>query len=290
MRSVDDPLASRPPRLPILGVTLVLPLCGALACAPARPPRAALDGEFSSLLPRDAATARLTADTWRGARRRLGVLREQAKGAGARTLRIRLALREPHAGRMLEARGAVAIAPSLDAGSSTEPPGALRMILLGPGGTTALDLWARGHQFRFEIPALGLLRRGDATTSRAALRGLPVSFLRWWLLRPASGELLWYERVGATDRYVLRDGDAIIELAAREGGPIAARRSTWHDGLERRLLDEEVVIAERVGCGTVRYAQASTGLLVTVRCEGEEQGRSPDPRAFADPDAKGGAS
>jgi hypothetical protein len=47
------------------------------------------------------------------------------------------------------------------------------------------------------------------------------------------------------------------------------------------------VIAERVGCGTVRYAQASTGLLVTVTCEGEERDRAPDPRAFIDPDALG---
>ena len=272
---------------------LALPLCGAFACAPPRTPRAALDREFAAMLPSGAPAPRAASpmpEDWRTARRRLGALRDEAQGTGARTLRVRLALREPRVGQILEARGAVAIAPSLDGGSPGEPPGALRMILLGPGGTTAMDLWARGHRFRFAIPALGLLQRGDAATSPASLRGLPVAFLRWWLLRPASGELLWYERVGGTDAYVLRDGGAIIELRARDGGPIAARRTTWLAERERRLLDEEVVIADGVGCGTIRYAQASTGLLVTVRCEGEERGRSPDPRAFADPDAEDGKS
>jgi hypothetical protein len=51
------------------------------------------------------------------------------------------------------------------------------------------------------------------------------------------------------------------------------------------LIEEETLIAGRIGCGTLRYAQASTGLLVTVTCEGEERDHTPDPRAFIDPDA-----
>jgi hypothetical protein len=289
----------------VLGA-LPLLVYGALACDPARrPARTGLDEDFARLLPQAAggagaarapARSAPTPGEWRRARERLRTLRRDGEGAGERTLRVRLALREPRTGRSVEARGAVALAPSLR-GAPGEPAGALRMILLGPGGTTAMDLWARGDRFRFAVPALGLERRGDKATSPAALRGLPVDFLRWWLLRPASGELLWYERLGSADAFVLRDGPAIIELRAVDGGPVGARRTTWLSGGAegglgraeagaRRLIDEEVVIAERMGCGTVRYAQASTGLMVTVICEGEERGRRPDPRAFVDPDER----
>jgi hypothetical protein len=107
------------------------------------------------------------------------------------------------------------------------------------------------------------------------------------MLHPAAGTLLWYERAASADAFVLRDGDAVIELRIDDRGSIGARRTTWSAAgdARRRQLDEEVVIAERMGCGNVRYAQASTGLLVTVICEAEERDRAPDPRAFVDPDA-----
>ncbi|WP_438023245.1 hypothetical protein [Sorangium sp. So ce233] len=275
-----------------------------LACAPACAAQGArrggaLDAEFAQLLPRpapDAPAARPDASAWREGRQRLADLRREVEGAGPRTLRVRLALREPRTGQVLEARGAIAISPPAVAvdgrargagNAAIEPEGALRMILLGPGGTTALDLWTRGDRFRFAVPALDLLKRGDASTPRASLRGLPVDFLRWWMLHPAAGTLLWYERAASADAFVLRDGDAVIELRIDDRGSIGARRTTWSAAgdARRRQLDEEVVIAERMGCGNVRYAQASTGLLVTVICEAEERDRAPDPRAFVDPDA-----
>ena len=82
---------------------------------------------------------------------RLSNLRRSLRGVGPHTLRLAVKLREPFTGRTMEARGAVALSP----------PSALRMILLGPGGTTALDLWARDDEFRFAVPAIDLLRRGD---------------------------------------------------------------------------------------------------------------------------------
>src|SRR5262245_451084 len=63
-----------------------------------------------------------TLEAWRAARGRLAAIRTSL--AAPRTLRIGLKLREPVTGRVLEARGAVAIAP----------PRSLRMILVGPGG------------------------------------------------------------------------------------------------------------------------------------------------------------
>ncbi|MDI1447217.1 hypothetical protein [Polyangium sp. 6x1] len=228
----------------------------------------------SAIAPRAAEAPTLA--SWREARRKLAALSKAAEGEGARTLRLALALREPLTGRTLEARGAVAIAP----------PDALRMILVGPGGTTALDLWVRGERFRFAVPAIDLLKRGDASTPREGKRGLPVDFLRWWLLRPASGRLLWHEVEPSGDRFTLRDGAAVIELHAASSGALSARRTTWSsEGPRAKKLDEESVEADRIGCGTVRYHQASTGLTVTVTCEGEETGRAPNPRAFADPDA-----
>lgn len=283
-------------RLVSAGRLLLLLACFP-ACAASAPRRGALDAELARLLPGPSAgtaAARLDPSAWREGRERLAGLRREVEGAGPRTLRVRMALREPRTGHVLEARGAIAVAPpaiegrARAAGSDTpEPEGALRMILLGPGGTTALDLWARGDRFRFAVPALDLLRRGDASTPRASLRGLPVDFLRWWMLHPAAGTLLWYSRAASTDSFVLRDGDAVIDLRVNDRGVIGARRTTWStaEGARRRRLDEEVVIAEGMGCGNVRYAQASTGLLITVICEAEERERAPDPRAFVDPDA-----
>jgi hypothetical protein len=191
-------------------------------------------------------------------------------------MRIALALREPFTGKVMEARGAVAL----------DPPSGLRMILLGPGGTTALDLWARDDRYRFAVPALDLLRRGDARTPRSSRRGLPIDFLRWWLLRPAEGTLLWFTRVGTEDRFVLRDGGAIVDLRAADDGTIWARRTTWDEtGGHTVRLDEETVAASSLGCSPVKYHQASTGLSITVRCEGVDSHRPPDPRAFEDPDA-----
>jgi hypothetical protein len=212
---------------------------------------------------------------WRRARARLTELEQTSAGA-PHTLKIALKLREPYSGRLMEARGAVAIAP----------PDALRMVLLGPGGTTALDLWASGERYRFAVPALELLRRGDASTPRTAMRGLPVDFLRWWLLRPFAGTLLWHEREATADRFVLRDANATVDLRVEDSGAITARRTTFlaeAAGEAPHQVDEETVHADSLRCGVVRYRQASTHLDIVVTCEGEEP-RAPNPRAFVDPD------
>jgi hypothetical protein len=164
------------------------------------------------------------------------------------------------------------------------------MILLGPGGTTALDLWMEGDRFRFAVPAIDLRRRGDLGAPPEDRRGLPVDFLAFWLRRPAGGHLLWYGHEAATggqsaERFLLKDGAAVVDLRVRDDGRVSARRTTWSaDG--SRSLDEETVEADGLGCAAVRYHQRSTGLEVTVRCEGETRGEPPA-RALADPDAEG---
>lgn len=237
---------------------------------------------------------------WRHARARLEVFRREAQGAGPRTMRVALRLREPFRGRVMEARGAVALEPAPLVGvGDTEPEpsqaGALRMILLGPGGTTALDLWTRGARFRFAVPALDLLRKGDAATPPSETRGLPVGFLRWWLLRPASGTLLWYEREPAAEHFVLRDGPAFVDLRLARDGRIEAVRTAWasHGG-DDMVVSEERVEADSLGCASARYVtriplggDARTGLPleIVLRCEGVEASAAPNPRAFEDPDA-----
>lgn len=219
-----------------------------------------------------------TIQEWQRARRTLAAL--QATAAAPRTRRIALTLWEPRTGRVLSARGALAVLP----------PRALRMILLGPGGTTALDLWVDGDRYRFAVPAIDVQKRGDLRAPREERRGLPVDFLAFWLLRPASGRLLWHERAHARgvdgDRFVIRDGAAIVDLVAFAGGHVEARRATWSapgsDGALPRLLDEETVSAGGPGCAEVRYHQRSTGLDVTVICEEETLGEPPA-RALAEP-------
>ncbi len=217
-----------------------------------------------------------TLESWRHAKKQLADI--NAKTGRPRTMRIALALREPITGRTLESRGALAMAP----------PESLRMILLGPGGTTSLDLWLHADQFRFAVPAIELMKRGDAHTPRAEMRGLPVDFLRWWLLRPTSGTLLWHVFRDTGAWFVLRDGLAIVDLHIAPSGHVTARRTTWEvrsdEPSRKRKVDEEQVEADGFGCGVVRYKQASTNLQVTVTCESEDAERAPNPRAFVDPD------
>ncbi len=250
---------------------------GGRAGAPSRPCwRSALVGCAPPVAASVAEPAPSLAE-WQRALAILGRLRRTA--AVASTRRIALELREPRTGRVLSARGAVAVLP----------PRALRMILLGPGGTTALDLWASGDAYRFAVPAIDLKKRGDLRDPREERRGLPVDFLAFWLLRPAGGRLLWYGREAGGDRFVLRDGAAIVDLRAFDDGRVEARRATWSsptgDGARPQLLDEETVSADRLGCAGVRYHQRSTGLSVKVTCEAETPGEPPA-RALVDPDAE----
>jgi hypothetical protein len=215
---------------------------------------------------------------WQRGLARLAEVRAAAAPDVARTMRVSLTLREPVTGHVLRARGAVAI----------RPPASLRMILVGPGGATALDLWTRGDRFRFAVPAIGLVRRGDASTPRAELRGMPIDFLRGWMLRPAAGTLLWHARTADADRFVLRDGAATVDWLARDDGRVSATRATFGprgEGAPTRIEIERFE-ASGLGCADVVYTQASTGLVVDARCEGEDRDHPPSPRAFEDPEAE----
>ncbi len=209
---------------------------------------------------------------WRAAHAEVAELRESLRPRAAYTMNVALTLDQPHLAKRIRARGAVAV----------RPPDALRMILLGPGGTTALDLWICGDEFRFEVAAIDLLRRGDAATPSAELRGLPVDFLRWWFLRPLAGRLLAFvDEPQAGRRYLLGGGDQVVELrGARPGAGLVGQPLTV---LRRSIHDEETLLIDGALCGTVQYRQRSTGIDLEVQCE-KLNVAPPPPRAFVDPD------
>ena len=212
---------------------------------------------------------------WRAAHAEVAALRQQLQPPAAYTMNVTLALDQPQLGQRVRARGAVAV----------RPPDALRMILLGPGGTTALDLWICEDEFRFAIPAIDLLRRGDGTTPPAELRGLPVDFLRWWFLRPLAGQLLAFvDDPAAGRRYLLSDGDRVVALTRQRGEPLAGGATAPLLRVSRRsVYDEETLLIDGARCGEVQYAQRSTGIELEVHCE-KVNVAPPPSRAFADPD------
>jgi hypothetical protein len=82
---------------------------------------------------------------------------------------VQISLREEVSGRRWEGRGVVV----------RKPATALRLVLLGPGGATALDLWATPDRCHLESPLLGVRHRGPTASAPA-----PTPFLAWWFLDP----------------------------------------------------------------------------------------------------------
>lgn len=214
-----------------------------------------------------------TAAEWRAARARLSDLRA-AEDTGPYVEQIRIAMREPRTGRVVVARGAVAV----------RPHDAMRMVLIGPGGTTALDVWVTRARWRVEIPAVDVKRKGEANPP--AEEGLPIAFFRWWFLAPYEGRLLDARAEDGAMVFLLRAG----------GGTVWMREAPSVRGREVLALRRERGVLERLewsGRGGAphpgdhaRYVHSSTGLAVEVMVDalGEAE---PDPAAFLDPDETG---
>jgi hypothetical protein len=203
---------------------------------------------------------------WSVSRDRLAAIRD-AEPKRPYSERVRVTIRDPRSGRTFEGRGGVAVSPGR----------AVRMMLLGPGGTTALDVWVTPERFRFIVPAIHFERRGGADPADA--RGLPIGMLRWWFLAPLSGRLLLARSTASESAFLLRDGRATI--AARTDGRsfVAVRR----DG-------EQIEGIEWLGRGLApspgaraRYVDGTYGLRVDVVVEDVSKAE-PEPGAFLDPD------
>jgi hypothetical protein len=187
--------------------------------------------------------------------------------------RVRLAIVDPRSGKEYMARGAVAVSPDR----------AARMMLVGPGGTTALDVWVTKERFRFSVPGMQMEKRGGTSPEEA--RGLPIGLLRWWFLSPLAGRLLVGRSNARESAWLLRDGEATVTVRTDGRRFIAVRREAGTmEGIE--WLGRGLV--PRAGARG-RYVEGTYGLRVEVIVE-EVMAEEPDPAAFIDPDAPGGTS
>jgi hypothetical protein len=231
------------------------------ACAPARGPTGA-DGAGARHRPP-------TPSEWDAARRALAVLRSTAPQRPY-SANVRVALHEPRTARDYDARGGLAVAPGR----------AMRLVLVGPAGATALDAWVTPDHWRIAVPPLDRVQRGGRESGAA--RAMPVGFFRWWFLAPLTGDLV----AGAPDArwFLLRDDGAFVELyedpveglehlvATRREAP-ATERVDW---VGRSL-------APSAG-DRATYVQAQSGLRVEVVVESVADSAPPE-QAFDDPDA-----
>jgi hypothetical protein len=204
---------------------------------------------------------------WQAQRSELKTLRHKFDAGRPYSLNVTLELWVERLGMRTRGRGAVAV----------HPPDGVRMILLGPGGTTAMDLWICRDAFRFSVPAADLVRRGDASTPAEERYGLPVEFLRWWFLEPLGGRLLAAFPQDGQNAFLLKDRNSVVHLLQGRASPtpLAVRRVS--------VADEERIETTAEMCGHVHYHQRSTSIDLDVDCEKVNEG-TPPARAFADPD------
>lgn len=209
---------------------------------------------------------------WTLSRERLANVRAEQPGRPY-VERVRLAIVDPRSGKEYLARGAVAISPDR----------AARMMLVGPGGTTALDVWVTKERFKFSVPGIQLEKRGGTDPDDA--RGLPIGLLRWWFLSPLGGKLLVGRSNAYESSWLLRDGDATVTVRTDGRRFIAVRREgSTMEGIE--WLGRGLV--PHAGARG-RYIEGTYGLRVEVIVE-EVMKDEPDPAAFMDPDAPGGTT
>lgn len=212
--------------------------------------------------------ADVSQEEWTLARARLAELR-RAQPRRPFVEKVRLAISDPRTGKRYEARGAVAVSPDR----------AARMMLVGPGGATALDVWVTKERFRFAVPAINLEKRGG--TDPAEARGLPIGMLRWWFLSPLEGRLLLARSTRGESAWILRDGSATVSVRSDGARFLAFRRDGENlEGIEWASRG----LVPRAGAHG-RYVEGRFGLRVEVLVE-EVLATEPDPEAFEDPDQK----
>jgi hypothetical protein len=202
---------------------------------------------------------------------------------------LELSVREEISGKGFTGRGALAVRPRQ----------ALRMILLGPGGTTAMDVWIAGDRWRVSIPALDKVLRGDASTKEMP-RGIPVPLLRRWVVEPFGGVPIAVHRgcankdgavIDCNDGFVafLRRDD-VVEIRTRVAGKVeiegrawwlrGGNVTAWLEGSEQRVHEGEM---ENVVTKTAHYVSTDPPMTVDVTAGAAKPGTLPD-ATFDDPD------
>lgn len=213
----------------------------------------------------------VTQPEWKEARAEVARLRETVPSA-PRVEQVRVAFRGP-SGIGFDGRGAIAVAPGR----------ALRMILLGPGGRTALDVWATPDRYRLAVPDLSILERGGA----AAPAHLPIELFREWFLTPLSGRLLAAGHAGARTIYLVRSPRQVLELDLTPQAPgcgvryALRKHSPGNDEIVEWISEGPPTLVPSVGSRVV-FTRPAMGIRVTVEIE-ELGTEPPSPEAFEEP-------
>jgi len=183
---------------------------------------------------------------------------------------LTIGIRDVISGRGFEGRGVVIV----------EPRRALRMILLGPGGTTAMDVWIVDGKFRVAIPAIERVVRGDATTPRSTMRGMPIDLL-WRLLVDPFGGVAYARRSGDTLTTWMRRGEI------RERSPSGMRAWFFEGGaLKGFAQGTELAVGDAIVPSNVEYVGTDPAMEVHVVASSAVTVESVAPAVFADPDAR----
>lgn len=217
----------------------------------------------------------ITQDSWTAARERLAELRAGRPDAPY-VMRVRLGVFSSRMGKKIEARGALAVSPGK----------AARLVMVGPGGGTALDAWVTPDRYRFVIPAIQKQARGGKEVDDTF--GVPVGFLRWWMLAPLEGNLLTLaspEAEGAPPTMILGDGHATYRVASdpKTGSLVVVRRARGMNDAVKWFAKNLKPASGQHG----QYLDMQHHLTVDVFVE-EVMPDPPDPAAFIDPDSESG--
>jgi hypothetical protein len=248
-----------------LGVAALLLACGCLPVASGKSPYTIIGGDPR----REAKVPDVGQSEWTLSRARLDEMRRDLPQRPY-VERVQLGVVDPRSGKLYQARGAVAV----------DPERAARLVLIGPGGATALDVWVTRERYRFAIPAMKLEKRGGVDLSD--VRGLPIGFLRWWFLSPLDGELVLARSSDSEAAFLFRAGPATVTLRTNGERFVAVRRSPDQlEGLEWSGRG----LAPTAGAHG-RYIDGEHGLRVHIFVE-EVLAEEPDPAAFFDPDTEG---
>lgn len=248
------------------GLALACVAALAIGCgpAPARGPYTIVHGDPRGAPP----VPNVGQAEWTLSRERLGRMRRELPRRPY-VGRVKIGVVDPRTGKLYQARGAVAVSPDR----------AARLVLLGPGGTTAIDVWVTRDRYRLSIPSIQLERRGGVDLEGA--RGLPVGFLRWWFVSPLEGKLVLARSSKQESVFLLRDRGATVTLRTDGERFVAIRREAGRlEGLEWSGRG----LTPRAGARG-RYIDGERGLRVDVLVE-EVLAEEPDPEAFLDPDEK----
>jgi len=187
---------------------------------------------------------------------------------------LTIGIRDLVSGRGFEGRGVVIV----------QPRHALRMILLGPGGTTAMDVWIVDGQFRVAIPALERVVRGDASTPRSTMRGMPIDLL-WRLLVDPFGDVAYARRSGDELTAWVRRGNGAAEIRSRS--PRGMRAWFFEKGvLTGAASGDEVTVDGALVPSRVEYVGTDPAMEVSVASTAAVIVSEVSPAVFADPDAR----